>query len=526
MKFSMIKKCSVMKKTKVIGLILIALALSGCNGFLNQKPQSIVASSTFYKTPGQISEALNGVYHYLQVLYNASTLQAGDSYWAMTEERSDNTTFEYNPGGRGALQREQIDYFMVTTDNSFLRTVWQDNYQGLEQANMLLSKIKDVKYPAAQADEKNQVIGQAEFIRALLYFNLVRCWGNVPLLVDPITSPSQTSSIKQATPAKIYAQIIKDATDAASKLPAKWTGSDAGRATKGAANTLLGEVYMTMGQPGNAANYKTADSYFQKVIKSNDYSLMPNYSDLWDASHKNNSESVFEIQYSAATQNAYSSYLYTFVPLNSGPTTIGFPLGAAAGRNIPTRNLQKAYEPGDARYAASIAWYVDPGNTQYAEAQHDSMPYINKYATKPQVPNKQNNDFYVYRYAQVLLWDAEAQNEINGGPTSDSYSYINMVRNRAGLSNLTAGMNHDQFQTAVWHEERVEGAFEDHRWFQLLRTGRAVSVMTANGAEQKTYQTWLPSASYDVKPYKLLYPIPTHDVQLYDPANLKQNPGW
>lgn len=517
MKISMIKKFNVMKNKKVIGLTLIALMLSGCSSFLNQKPQSFVSSSTFYQTPSQIGEALNGVYHGLQIIYGArnGAIANSSSFWAMTEERSDNTTFEYNNANRGALMREQMDYFLVTPDNTYSRGVWAQTYHTIAQANSLLSKIKDVKY--SKAAEKNQVIGQAEFIRALLYFNLVRLYANVPLVLNPVTSPNQTTSIKQSKPAEVYAQIIKDATDAASKLPAKWTGNDKGRATQGAANTLLGDVYLTQHK------YKTADSYFQKVISSGDYALLANYANLWDTKHKNSLESVFEIQYSGATTNAYSNFLYTFAPINSASVTTGFPLPPAPGRNIPTRNMEKAYQPGDLRYKDSIAWFVDPSNTQWAEAQHDSIPYINKYATQYAVPNKQDNDFYVYRYAQVLLWDAEAQNEINGAPTSQSYQYVNMVRQRAGLNNLATGMSKSQFETAVWHEERVEGAFEDHRWFQLLRTGRAISVMTANGAEQKKYQTWLSSGAYIIKPYKLLYPIPQHDLML---QNYTQNPGW
>lgn len=510
MKFSIIKQSSVMKKTKVIGLILIALALSGCNGFLNQKPQSFVSSDTFYQTPDQVNEGLNGVYHGLAVLYNA-----GSSYWAMTEMRSDNTTFQYNEGNRGALMREQMDYFLVTVDNTYSQGVWRDMYHTIAQANLLLNKINDVTY--TDATVKNQIIGQAEYIRALLYFNLVRLYGNVPLVLDPVSSPDQTKSIKQAKPADVYAQIIKDAKDAASKLPATWTGSDLGRATQGAANTLLGDVYMTQ------KNYKTAHTYFQKVISSGDYSLIANYADLWDTQHKNSAESVFEIQYSGATTNEYSNYIYTFAPINGVTPITGFPGGSNSGRNMPTRDMEKAYESGDARYPASIAFFVDPTNTQWAEAQHDSVPYVNKYATPYSVPNKQDNDFYVYRYAQVLLWDAEAQNEVNGGPSSQAYQYVNMVRQRAGLGDLATGMSKAQFETAVWHEERVEGAFEDHRWFQLLRTGEAIKVMTANGAEQKAYQTWLSSGSYNIDSHKLLFPIPQHDLLL---QGYTQNPGW
>ncbi len=499
----------------IVVVIMGVIALSGCNSFLNQKPQDFVSSSTFYKNSNQIDEALNGAYNGFQTLYGTGT-----AFWAMAEERSDNTTFEYNVADRGSLQREQIDYFMVTTDNNYIRDVWSSIYNTVEQCNTILDQVNNVKMASS---DKNQVIGQAEFIRALCYFNLVRLWGNVPLITKAITSPDQTSTIKQATPSQVYDQIIKDAKDAASKLPAAWPSDQVGRVTQGAANTLLGDVYMTMGQPGNTSNYNNAVSYFNKVIQSGTYSLMPDYAQLWDPANKNNSESIFEIQFNASIQGEWSSYIYTFAPLFSGATTIGsFSPNSGGGRNIPTRDMINSYEKGDMRKKASIDWYVNSNNTQYYEAQHDSVPYVNKYSAKPSQAGEQNVDFYVYRYAQVLLWQAEALNEV--GKTSQAYPYINKVRERAGLNDLTPGMSQSQFRTAVYHEERVESAFEDHRWFQLKRTGMAISVMTKNGSEQKTYQTWLPTGSYDLTKDKLLFPIPIHDIQLN--KNLTQNPGW
>ncbi|HKI44358.1 MAG TPA: RagB/SusD family nutrient uptake outer membrane protein [Balneolales bacterium] len=499
----------------IVVVIMGVIALSGCNSFLNQKPQDFVSSSTFYKNKNQIDEALNGAYNGFQTLYGTGT-----AFWAMAEERSDNTTFEYNVADRGALQREEIDYFMVTTDNNYIRDVWSSIYNTVEQCNTILDQVSNVKMASS---DKNQIIGQAEFIRALCYFNLVRLWGNVPLITKAITSPDQTSTIKQATPSQVYAQIIKDAKDAASKLPATWSSDQVGRVTQGAAYTLLGDVYMTMGQPGNDGNYNNAISYFNKVIQSGDYSLMPDYAQLWDPANKNNSESIFEIQFNAGIQGEWSDYIDSFIPIGSGTTTAGYPVyEGTSGRNIPTRDMINSYEKGDMRKNASIAWYVNPDNTKYAEAQHDSIPWCNKYSAKPAIQNEQNVDFYVYRYAQVLLWQAEALNEV--GKTSQAYPYINKVRERAGLNDLAAGLSQTQFRTAVYHEERVESVFEDHRWFQLLRTGKAISVMAKNGSEQKTYQTWLPAGSYDVTKDKLLYPIPIHDVQLN--KNLTQNPGW
>lgn len=501
-----------MKKTYILwGFILVILA-SGCNKYL-QRQESLIdftSSSTFYKTPQQIDEAVSGMYASLR-----GTYAAGGNFWAVTEMVSDNTTFEYNPVDRGSLQLENLDYFMETPDNTSLLPIWSHIYSTISQCNAILDNINNASFPSGSA-YKDYAIGQAEFVRALDYFNLVRLWGSVPLVLHQVTSPAKAYT-PQSSVDSIYAQIISDASDAAAKLPASWPPSGVGAATSGAANTLLGEVYMTQ------KNFTAAIAAFNKV---KGYSLFPSYVGLFDPANKNNSESIFEIQYNASIQGQASNYLYDFAPLFSGFATISnsFDRTSGGGWNIPTRDMENAYQFGDQRKAASIGWFVDSLNITngYVESQHDSIPYILKYATPPAISNRQNNDFYVYRYADVLLWLSEANNEVNG-PTAESYNDINAVRNRAGLPNLTPGLTQDAFRDSVWHEERVEEAFEDHRWFQLLRTGQALSVMAKNGVEQKAYQTWLPSTAYNMQSYMLLFPIPFNEVTL---NKLNQNPGW
>lgn len=498
-----------MKKKYIFGMLAIVAIAAGCSKFLDrqEKLTDFASSATFYNTPTQINEALSGVYSSLRSLYSD-----GGDFWAMTEMASDNTTFEYNNQDRGSLELENIDYFMVTPDNNYISSIWNNIYSTVSQTNGVLDNIANASYTDETA--RNQAIGQAEFVRALEYFNLVRLWGKVPLVIHLVTSPSQAYTA-QSSVDSIYSQIMSDATDAASKLPVSWPTSDIGRATSGAAYTLLGEVYLTQ------KNYSAALKAFQNV---SGYSLIPNYGNLYNPANKNSVESIFEIQYSSAIQGQASSFLYTFAPIYSGFATIGsFDPNSGAGRNIPTRDMISAYEQGDTRKAASITWFVDSLNITngYVEAQHDSVPYINKYATKPAVSGQQNNDFYVYRYADVLLWMSEAINELNG-PTADAYNYINLVRNRAALPDLS-GLSQDAFRTAVYHEERVEQAFEDHRWFQLLRTGTVLPVMIQNGTEQKNYQTWLPPTAYQIQSYMVLFPIPLNEVTL---NKLQQNPGW
>lgn len=500
-----------MKINSLLGTFLISgamLSCIGCSKFLDQQPKDFASSTTFYKNVTQLKEVLNGAYSGLQNLYSG-----GGNLWAMTEMRSDNTTFEYNNEDRGTLQLENMDYFQMTTDNIYLASIWSTIYNSIAQCNGVIGHINDVKY--ADEAEKSGILGQAAFLRSLYYFHLVRLWGSVPLVLEEVTDPSKAYHTK-ASVDSVYAQVIKDANQAVSSLPATWSADETGRVTKGAAYTLLGEVYLTQ------KDYVKASAAFANV---KEYALLPSYADLYKPANKNNVESILEVQYSNAIEGEASNYLYTFAPLYSGFKTIGaFDPNSGAGRNIPTRNMLAAYEKGDKRFAASIAWFVDPLNSQkgYVEASGDSIPYINKYATKPVQAGKQDNNFYIYRYGQVLLWHAEAINEISG-PTGEAFQMVNAIRNRAGLKSLPTNLDKAGFRTAVYKEQRIEDAFENHRWYQLLRTGQAKTVMTANGPQQKAYQTWLPSDSYNIQDYKMLFPIPLNEINLND---LTQNEGW
>lgn len=480
-------------------LIGMQILFFGCNKFIDLSPISSNNSISFYNDSTGIKEAVFGAYHYLQPLYGTSTW-----FWAMTEMRSDNTTFEYNNANRGALQGEQIDYFEETPDNVYILNVWSTIYSGIVQCNTVLDHADKVKI---SDQSKQYAVGEAKFLRALYYFNLVRLFGSVPLILHAATSPDQAYSQK-ASVDNIYQQIISDGNSAASVLPAKWAASQAGRATQGAAFTLLGEVYLTL------KKYDSAVYYFNQVVNSGVYNLLSNYQDLWNPKNKNNAESIFEVQFSSTVNNLASNYIYQFAPLFSGYATIGsFSPTSGAGRNIPTRDMINSYEAGDLRKDASIAWFVDHAiNSQYYESQHDSMPYIKKYAYPPSQPNLQDVDFYVYRYAQVLLWLAEAYNET--GQSVNAIPLVNQVRTRAGLPNVSIGLSQDSLRTIIRHEERVESAFEDHRWFDLLRYGNAIQVMTQNGIEQKSYQLWLDPTAYTVTSDKLLFPIPLNEQLL------------
>jgi tetratricopeptide (TPR) repeat protein len=485
---------------------LMLSGLLGCNKLLDVKPETFTSGSNYYKTEQQIRTAVNGAYSVLQ------TLNTSGNFWIFTEVRADNTTYQYNPNNRCCITREQVDEFLNTSTDRYTEAVWSVLYNGVQQTNVILKRIDPVTI--TDLAKKNQYIGEAKFLRGLLYFNLVRLFGDIPLRVDEVKGPTDAFSKEKATVDQVYEQIIQDAKDAAANLPVSYEASEVGRATQGAALTLLGDVYLTRKDFPNAITTL-------KQVTELGYQLVPEYADIFNPGNKNNSESIFEVQFNAGVQGENSDFFFNFGPFTGSLDLTGFQ-GQLGGLNIPTPSIINAYETGDKRREASVGYYANADNNNTFESFNgDSIPFIKKYYHPPFVNNGWTNDNWpVYRYANVLLMLAEALNE--QGQTGEAYNYINPVRARAGLDPLP-GLSAEAFRDTVYHEERVELAFEDQRWFDLLRTGRALEVMKAHGQEEKARLPRVGAESYNVQEYMLIFPIPASEVRL---NGFAQNPNY
>lgn len=499
--------------------LTLSVAVAGCQNVLEVDPETFSGTTTYYQTPDQMDRAIFGAYGALQNIYGSAV--AGPS-WPMTEMRSDNTTFELNVNNRSQTQQESLEDFTNVAENITTNNGWSTSYNGILLANTILDRIDPVVYTDAAA--KNRIIGEAKFLRALHYANLVRWFGDVPLLVHEVQS-YEGAFVSVRTPAdSVLKVVIADLKDAITKLPTRATlpAAQAGRATTGAASMLLADVYMWQ------KNWQEAANVLQTVTTMG-YTLQPNYADSFEPSRKNGPESIFEIQWTDAVVGEGSGFTPRFLPLQSQRTlTFGTTDNATTGGgswNIPTRDMVRAYEPGDKRKDASIGYYVSSLPAQRADLDvvfNDSVPYTKKYWHPYTIAGRANDNFPVYRYAEALLNLAESLNEL--GRTPEAYPLINQVRSRAGLPAL-AGLSQTAFRDAVFKEERVELAFENKRWFQLVRTGRAVPIMTAHGAELIAYAGVLRRSpgTYVVTPAKLLYPIPQSEVNV---NGLPQNPGY
>ncbi|GAA4453604.1 RagB/SusD family nutrient uptake outer membrane protein [Nibrella saemangeumensis] len=471
---------------------LLTAALTGCKEqFLDLSPISQANTGTFYKTSADLLNALNGAYGALQF-----GGQYG-SYYVVSEIPSDDTT----PVLSGSVtDQDEFDKFYLRTTNPFLASRWSDGYRGIYRTNAVIDRSAGI-----QMDEelKKRIVGEAKFLRALMYFNLVRVFGDVPLVVKEITDPQEGYTFGRTPAAEVYNQIIKDLTEAEAALPATYTGVNVGRATRGAAKALLGKVYLTQ------KKYAEAAQKLKEVIDSGTYELLPNYADVFRASNKNHKESIFDVQYKKGNIGEGSGFANAYAPENSGNAVIQF---GGGGNNRPTPDMVQAYEPGDTRKDVSLA-------TSYVNASGTKIDYnfVRKFRDTPVVNGDSEDNWPVLRYADVLLMYAEALNE--QGRPAEALPYLNQIRKRAGLAEKTLADTGAQaaMRQAIEQERRVELAFEGHRWFDLVRTGRALDVLKAK-AQAIGIKT-------DLKESNLIFPVPQSQIDI-NPTQIKQNPGY
>lgn len=461
-------------------LLLVFIGLTACQkNFLDLKPLSQPNVDNFYQTANDFGNAVNGAYDVLQ-----SASQYGGDFNTLIEARSDNV-LDNDPSSNAGL-RYNLDRFIEPTTNTILRDTWGSLYTGINRTNLILDKIDGAGLPAVTIDAplKARYKGEAQFIRALSYFNLVRLWGKVPLVLTAGTTTDARSYVRNEV-AEVYAAIEKDLTDAGANLPVSYTGADVGRATAGAAKGLLGKVYVTQ------KKFTQAVPLLRDVITANTYRLLPNIADVFAVANKNNAEIVFAVKFKKGVGGALSE---------------GHALwyGTNIGDNIEP-SLRAAYPVGDKRLPLTVQIPV-PSNVNVVPR---------KFYDEFSATNDVGNDFPVLRYADVLLLYAEALNEVGYQPTGDALLSLNQVRTRAGAPVYTAAQLATQaaFRDAVINERRLELALENDRWFDLVRTGRAVDALKATGITVPASRT--------------VYPIPQAEIDTYNnPTTFAQNPGY
>ncbi|GAA4469720.1 RagB/SusD family nutrient uptake outer membrane protein [Nibrella saemangeumensis] len=489
-----------LRTIKLLVCSALTLFLSGCGeDFLNLAPIDNPNERAFFRNADDFNLAVIGVYDAV----NERLLE--QSGWALKEMRSDNTEQHQLALGGFAEGFNQINEFYVLPDNGLVLDHWRSSYYGISRANTVLTRIGNIDF---SEQLKNQYRGEALFLRSYLYFNLVRLFGDIPMPTQEFATPSAAFGEGRVPAERVYQQLIQDLKTATGFLPLSYPTGQRGRVTQGAARALLAKVYLTVGQKAEAA------SELRQVISSNQYQLLPDYAKLWGRANKNSAESLFELQFKSGGVGEGSTYADAWLPARAGLDIYGstYRGGGGQGLNSPTQDIIAAYEKGDLRKKVSVAESYTKANGQVV-----LEPRILKFSDAPSLPLDSDDNFPIIRYADVLLMLAEAV-----GPTGEGWDLLDRIRTRAGLGNADRTQN---FVDVLLQERRVEFAFENHRWFDLLRFGKALDVMSAHLQQRKNSSTpYLYNKIGQVTQGKLLFPIPLRELQIN--KSLTQNPGY
>ena len=491
-----------MQRLKLICSILLLtqlIILSSCKkSFIDLTDNTRIATSDYYGDSISIAAAVNAAYSGLQDIYGRAGSSRG--LWPFAEVASDNTTSVSDGVGVG-----EIELFTYTSATPLIQGSWIAVYKCVSRCNVVLARGPAVTMNAVT---KNRYFAEVKFIRALAYFNAVRIWGDVPLVTKEILSVQDAYAYGRTSKDSVYAQIIQDLTDAESVLPVKYPATaDLGRVTQGAVKGLLAKVYLTQ------KNYPAAVSKLNEFITLYDnttYSLQASYANIFSTTNEMNSEIIFAVRYTKGGLGIGSPFTNYFAP----SSTVTGGIGNAGQYNTVRKDLVDTFlanGAADTRYAASIALYAPTG-----------VYYTKKYTDVPAGDGDADCDWIVLRYADVLLMYAEALNEQSGSNVTLAVPYVNRIRTRAGLAGLDpAAETQESLRLAIERERRLELNLEGHRWFDLLRTGRAITVMNNHFT---TYQIKNGTVVVQIDAHNLLFPVPLSEINT-NPL-LTQNTGY
>ncbi|MEJ7769489.1 MAG: RagB/SusD family nutrient uptake outer membrane protein, partial [Chitinophagaceae bacterium] len=468
------------------------IILMSCNkNFIEIAPESTVSVDVLYKTDRDFQDAVNGCYNVLQIQYQ--------NFWVFGDLPADDVSEDIP----NHFDHVSFDQFTVNDRQPILASTWRNYYNVINRANAILTNIN--KPDASAVKNKDRYIGEAKFLRALSYFDMIRIFGDVPMITTNLTI-EESYKMGREKADKIYDEvIIKDLLDADGKLPAKYTGTDVGRATKGAAKSILGKVYLTR------KDFVKAEAKLNEVTIMG-YSLLPNFANLWNYTvDEHHAEYIFDIEYEEGIGEG-SNFTHTFVPAWTALTNLyGIRGGTPASDGAPTTGLFAAFDPRDARRSISVLYGINvngvftPIPTNSIQA---SKSFSTKYVTSVASTNDSKANWKVIRYADVLLMLAEAMNE--NGKTNEALTHLNLVRSRAGLQAYT-GLTQSDAREKIYLERRFELFLEGQRWFDLVRTGRAHTTLQSLG----------------MKDYMTVSPIPLAQIQIINnKAIFPQNAGY
>lgn len=444
-----------MKVFKYILPLSLILGLGSCDSFLDVQPRSSISDSQTIVDKASAETAINGVYDSFRSYYSVNFQSVG--YLS-----GDNIQWT---GSQSQIQ-EFINH-RVNAENSTISAVWSGIYSTLNRINHVIEKVPNVQDPLLTPALKNKIVGEAHFLRASAYFDLVRIWGGVPIVTKPTGTPADNRGIGRASQEQVYAQVLADLNTAEPLLP---TTTDRFRATQKTVWALKSRYYLYQ------KDYAKAEEFATKVIAdAASYQLVKPYNAFFANDARGTTESVFEIFYSVNETNAHRGQ---WQPQEKGGT--------------------RQWAPNDALVALVNNPEIGGNRNTLVAKDNQGRWYGNMYYRSPAT-----DPTFVIRIAELYLIRAEARAQT--GALTGALADLNAIRERAGIAKSTAATA-EALQLAIENERRIEFALEPHRWFDLVRTGRAAAVLNVTD------------------PNRLLLPVPAEQL-LIDKA-LKQNPGY
>ena len=494
-----------MRNLKLFSILFLgAILFVSCSDFLDREPLDQISTGNFYKTANDANLAVISAYSTIQ------SINWHGKSWMITEMPSDNTTV-----GGNDPDFSPIDNFTINPDNVPNTEYWTEHFRIVTQANQVIQYVPEIDM---DVNLRASYVGEAKFLRAFSYLDLVRIYGDVPIIKEVATIESDLYLPRNPV-SEVYDFIEEDLLDAIATLPESRTSASLGRATMDAAKALLAKAYLTNGK------YEECMDLCREIIGDGRYKLEENFANNWlrDVSD-NNSEAIFQIHYVGCgpgnTGNALQAF---FAPWGQGITQNsdgwGSQIPTSPMIDNPGTTIKDAYDSDDLRIYHTMMTPADSypminpelgGYTYPATGASRSGINIKKYVigggsdvcfmSTPQ-------NFHAIRYADVLLMLAEAACARNGGisATPDVLEAFNQVRVRAGMPDEEI-IDIDM----VFHERRLEFAFENQRWFDLLRTGKIIETMLLHGKQMQEFH--------------VLFPIPAQELAVN--TNLVQNPGY
>lgn len=501
----------------IIVALVAMLSFSGCQDFIVDQPESVLTQVDFYTTPTRINQGILGCY--------AGMTRVINDEWMYTELRSDNTCV-YSTGSSSSVRQylTSFAHFSLISSEPILQNYWYNTFQNISNVNAVLPSLTDNSYITPES-KRAQYESELRFIRAYHYFNLVNLFGDM-FKIKTVIGPNDAKKLVRSPASEIFNEIIiPDLQYAAQNAPSAYTSADIGRVTKWASKSLLAKTYMMI---GGSDNLVKAKPLLEEVLAESSIALLPNFADVFSTSNEMNKEIIFAVRYKGGSVGIGSPFWEYFAPENSA--NLFLKVGSPDGNNNPTPEIMNLFNknPQDKRKDASFNVYAKSAKI---------YPYITKYIDNNITQAMQaENDWIVIRRADIVLLYAEllAQN----GSYATAHNQVNIIRARAGLTNMAAFTSPKMALDSIYQERRLELAFENHRWFDLLRMAKSYNNvnMPMDILKKHTFHTdsilysaFNPLPVPNIADYTnehLLLPIPQTEIDTNNEKEIPQNPGY